>query len=492
MKKTLSFILALLTSASLLASCSGGDTSAETTAAETTSAAETTAPETTLYMPDDLADDLDFNGAEVHTFGWEGSTSVEFDVEQQDGDVVNDAIYERNRKVEERLNVDLTFTLIPGANAQRADWVNAVSNSIMAGDGANDIAAGYSMCGASLAAARMLIDLTSLDHIDFEKPWWPSSLTEAAICDGKLYFASGDISTNMIHYLYGVFFNKEMAEAYGINDIYSMVRDGSWTIDKMAEISASVYNDLNGNGTKDAADRFGFMTHRTFSDNFYYAAGLRVTEIGSDGLPEISDDYKGEKVHSLLEQLVGYFGQNSWYLSNDYEEARNIFLEERALFYLTEVLFATTHLRASEVDYGIIPTPKGSEAQEEYRTVTSFPYTLYGVPIDAKDPDMSAAVLECMASESYRTVSPALFETALKVKYASDDDTSEMYDIIRESVLFDFGRIFNDNLGAQTWAMFRGALANNNTDWMSVYASAEKSLEAQFDKVIESLTKDID
>ena len=58
----------------------------------------------------------------------------------------------------------------------------------MAGDGANDIVAGYSMCGATLANSRLLLDLMELDYLDFEKPWWPDSLIKEATCGGKLYF----------------------------------------------------------------------------------------------------------------------------------------------------------------------------------------------------------------------------------------------------------------------------------------------------------------
>ena len=103
---------------------------------------------------------------------------------------------------------------------------------------------------------------------------------------------------------------------------------------------------------------------------------------------------------------------------------------------------------------------------------------------------MSAAVLECLASESYRTVSPALFETALKVKYASDSDVSEMYDLIRASNCFDFGRIFNDSLNGMTYTMFRDALFKGKTEWISQYEKKSKVLNKMFDKLIGNLTED--
>ena len=489
-KRISSALLTLLLLAASLTAC--GDTAQTPTETEApvsdTAAVMEETEASPVYEPDDLPEELDFGGATAHIFGWEGSSNNEFFVEGENGDIVNDAIFVRNRTVEERLNLSLTYTLALGAFNDRAAWVKTISQSAMAGDGANDIVAGYSMSGATLANNRLLIDLMGLDYIDFEKPWWPDSLIKEATCGGKLYFCSGDISTNMIYYLYSVFYNKALAQNYDIENLYDLVREGKWTLDKMISLCTDVYSDLNGDGKKDEGDQFGYVTHRTFSDTFFFASGLRTTTIGTDGLPIFSDEFGGEKTQDLLTKLIDMFNTNEMYLSADYVIDRNQFLESRALFYTTEVDYAKTYFRDTQLDYGILPVPKYDETQENYYTISSFPYSLYGVPIDVKDPSMSAAILECLASESYRTVSPALFEVALKVKYASDNDVSEMYDIIRGSNVFDFGRIFNDSMDGKTYSMFRSALADGNANWISTYEKNIKSMQKKFDKIIENLT----
>ena len=488
MKQKLSILLSLLMLSSVATACAGDGEAVVTTAADTAAEVTETAPVETepSYLPDDLPEDLDFGGEVVHIFGWERDVP-EFTVEKETGDVVSDAIFARNRKVEERLNVDLTYTLAPGNSTYKSDWVKAVKQSTMAGDGANDIVGGYSMAGASLAYERLLLDLKEQPYLDFSKPWWPASLINEATCDGKLYFCSGDISNYMIYYLNAVFFNKALAQSYDTGDLYALVKDGKWTLDKMAQLSANAYHDLNGDGQKDPSDQFGLTMSSVCADSLFFSSGLRTTEIGEDGLPVISEMFGGEKTQDLVSYLVDLFKTNSAYLSLD-DNYMLPFLEERALFFLVDVAFAGDKLRFTEIDYGILPLPKYDEAQEEYNTISSFTYTLYGIPVDAKTPDRSAAVLECLGSEAYRTVSPALFETALKVKYAGDDATSEMYDIIRDGVVFDIGRIFNDSMRSLTYSLFRGALREGNANWISTYQKNSKSLEKLFAKVIEALT----
>ncbi len=492
MKQTLLFrgLLGLaVLSAMTVASCSD-TTDTEIPTTDTAAAAEVqteAVTEAVHYEPDGLPE-LDFGGAGVHIFG--RTTDIpEYSVEEENGDIVNDAIFVRNRTVEERLNVKLSVTQIDGGNYDRASWVKTVTQSTMAGDSANDIVGGYSMTLASLANERMLLNLYDYDYLDFDKPWWPPSLNEEASVGDALYFCSGDISTHMIYYLYATYFNRKFIIDYDLEDPYQLVRDGKWTLDKLYEISSQVYRDLNGNGQKDGEDQFGYLTDTVYADSLFFAAGLNTTEKDADNIPHLSDEFGGEKAQALIASLVDAFKTNNGMLLVD-GGSEDTFMADRILFYTTEVFFAATKLRNTEIEYGILPIPKYDEAQENYYTISSFPYNLFGIPLDARDPEMSAAVLECMASESYRTVSPALFETALKVKYASDSDVSEMYDLIRASNCFDFGRIFNDSLNGLTYTMFRDSLYKGQTEWISKYTKNTKVLNRLFDKLIGNLTEE--
>jgi hypothetical protein len=501
MKRALSLILTLIFLLSALAGCAANPaeeaadpaSAADTPAGE--DAASEAAPETEpAYPPDSLPDDLRFDGTTVNVFGWSGPVLVEFYVDEENGEIVNDAIFARNLAVEERLGITLAYRLEPGAYDQRNDWVKALSASITAGDGAYDLSGGYSMAGASLASKGMCIPLNGLDYLDFEKPWWPASLLDEATCGGKLYFCSGDISTYMIYYLYGVYFNQDMlAEYEDLENPYDLVQSGTWTLDKMSSMASGVYVDLNGDGKKGFEDRLGYITYSIYVDPFFFSCGLRTTEKDEDDIPYLSPLFSGEKAHTVLEKVVAMVDGEGCLVgdgSPQIEPSYAVFKEGRGLFCSHELTYAVNYLRDTTFTYGIVPYPKYDEEQAEYVTITSFPYTLYGIPIDARDPAMSAAVLEAMASESFRTVSPALFENAFKVKYAQDQQSSLMYDLIRSTVSFDFGRVFNNDLSGLTYSLFRGAVVNKNTNWASTMKSNEKVLAKQLEKLTKSLLGD--
>ena len=99
------------------------------------------------------------------------------------------------------------------------------------------------MCLASLTYSQMLVDLTSTDYLYFSNPWWSSGLIKNTSVYGKLYFASGDISTNMLQMMYAVFFNKTLADEYQLGDLYQLVIDDEWTLDKMLTLAEGIYKE---------------------------------------------------------------------------------------------------------------------------------------------------------------------------------------------------------------------------------------------------------
>ena len=185
MKKFLTLFLALLMCAPAFISCAEtAETAAEdgTPSVSADPAAEEALPEETEIsrenIPDNLPDDLDFGGETVtiHSRG-DDQAYLEIGVEEMTGEPVNDAVYERNAMVAERLNVEFVPVRAEGWEA----YNNAIASlraSIMAADGAYDIIAGWSARIPALSLEGLLLDVLPLPYLDLEQPWWNQSAVE--------------------------------------------------------------------------------------------------------------------------------------------------------------------------------------------------------------------------------------------------------------------------------------------------------------------------
>ena len=404
------------------------------------------------YLKDDLDPTLNYNNKQFTLLYWSDQEHEEFYAESQTGDLVNDALFTRNQTVEERLGIKFNYMSEKG-NASNVDsFTQKVNNSISAGDHSYDLVSAHSYTIGKCATQNLLLNLSEVENIDFEKPWWPDKLISQATINDKLFFVSGDISANVIYMMYVTFFNKELLEKYSLEDPYTLVENGKWTIDKQFQMCENVYADLNSNGVKDIGDQYGQYTYTLHLDSFLWGSDIVILDT-SDEIPVFSDDFLGEKTLGLQEKVRSFFNNtNDGYLLTVNSKVHQHFGDGLSLFWNDRCRQAIT-FASLEVPYGIIPIPKYDESQENFATLMGNPFSLYGVPKDSLDPDMAGAIIECMASESYRTVSPALFEVALKFKYSQDDVASKMFDIAKSSVVFDLGRILSSSLGnpSSTW-----------------------------------------
>lgn len=495
--KILSMILALLMISGSLAACSNnpGVESDEHTAGNPSESGDIDISEETYpegydsdgFIKDELPE-LNFNGQKVSILYWSDVEKPEFDVEEVTGEIVNDAIHQRNLSVEDRLNIDYVWTGTRGDGSDENinNYVQTVRESVMAGDGAYDILAAYSRTIAACTANSLTLNIEDSKYIDFEKPWWPQTLVEESLINDKLYFISGDISTNMLHMMYATFCNDSLIDEHQLEDPAQLVLEGKWTLDKMIEFTGETYRDLNGNGTKDADDFFGLTLCSYHNDAFYTGSGLKLLEKDPDTMVKVSDDFYGEKVVSLLEKLGEYEQTKDVYNAEDYYH--KIFAENRAIFTINRAYYAENYLRDSNVQYSILPIPKYDEAQQEHKTVLGNPITLYSVSRDSRIGDVSHAVLECMASYAYRLTTPAVFENNMKKKYSNDDIDAQMFDIIRDSVVFELGRFYNKYLNNIT-DIFYNAVMNNDQTWASKVQARKKLMNIHLKSLTAALVE---
>lgn len=496
-KRILSLALCALMLISALAAtaCGGSDPVQSTDTTASPSAGETTAPvpETTEspydengYLKDDLPKDLNFKGETFHILGWKHG-NPEFDTESLTGDVINDSIYNRNQKIEDRLGVDLEFTIIDGNNAAVASFCNTVTNNVQANAQAYDAIACYPRSAASLAVNHMLLDLQEVEYLNFDQPWWPKSLLELYTLYDNLYFMTGDIASTVLFQMMFMVYNNDLGKDFGLENPQQLAADGKWTMEKMLSLTTGVYADLDGDQKKSEDDRYGLfsITHPNL-DIFYIGADMHLVETDKEGNIIVSEDFFSERHYSLNDMLRNiYHVSNDGYFSKSLTNS-GIWANGNSLLYNVTGQILYKNIRQSEMNYSILPAPKFDEKQENYATAIAFTHTSYCLAIDTRDTEMSGAVLEAMASEGYRTVTPAIFETAFKYQYSNSQLDADLFDVIRSSVSFDLGRPFHDELGGDSSAptiLWRNQVINNVNQLSALEATFSKMWAKTLEKI---------
>lgn len=441
----------------------------------------TEAPEDTAEKLE-IPEGVDCGGATMGVLYWSDVENLEFFIEDSDAelDAIQSNIKKRNIALEDEMKVKLDFIGQKGNAGNLKSFVSYIGTGISSGDHAFDIIAGYSQTVANAALNHYCYDISKAEYINLEKPWWASLLTEEATINDKLYFVSGDISTNLLYMMYTFFFNKDLlAERTELRSPYDMINSNEWTIDNMIAMTTDYYRDLDADQTKSSGDRYGLVLPELSIDALFYSADLRTADRDAAGLMIASDTYFSEKAQSLLDKLMKLcYDDNDGY----WKGGASIFAEGRSLFYIDRAVASIKSFADSDVDYGVAPSPKWSSDQEEYYTCAGNPFTLYAIVSDSQVPDLASAVLEAWAYYGYEYTTPAIFEVTMKIRFAKDSETAKMYDMIRNGITFDLGRIYGITLGDMTQTLYRNAMTNRTT-WAARKSAYTRQLTTLMQKV---------
>ena len=430
------------------------DTTTANAEATTTATADTTPTESTTLYPDALPTDLDYENATV-TFLHREEISGDFYSESLNGDIVNDAVYESYLAVEERLNVDIQTVVRRGHTTDvRGDYMNHIEQQIMAGDKTYD----WVDIMAAYAAGRMLtgnfLNLLPLENLDLDQPWYIPNMKETVGINGRLYFISGDASLSYLKSAFCIYYNRDMAEQFQIEDLNRVAKDGKWTIDRLIELTAQTAVDLNSDGAYMLDDQLGFISHD--SNHIYgylQAMNIQLYQTNEDGSRSFTfgtdhDHAACTLVAKLKNETLGsyFFNVSNSGLGNqaDYQNLSSMFIGNRVFMISAEVddVIACGY-HGMESTYGVLPYPKYNEEQENYYTTSRTTHGVFMIPTTCADPERSAAVMEAISAIRYRDVLPVYFELALKTKYSESTDTAEVFDIIHNSMVLDFGYVYN-------------------------------------------------
>ena len=482
MKHISSFVLALLLLANICA-CQGEtpETDIEsTTGTDTTLPEETTAEELSLDLPE-----ANFDGDTVTYLTCDGYCEhFKLNIDEETGDTLNDAGYKRERAVGDLLNVEFD-----AVEVDTGEVASSLSASVMAGSGDYDFVLPHATTGISaMVTSGSLLDWNTLEYVDFTKPWWNSTMQESLGIAGKVFYASGDIVMTwqgMGCYL----FNKDYLENYNIDtNMYDLVYEGKWTVDKLLELIKGVSQDLNGDSQMTEVDQYGLLANKGQTVWFQFGCGQHISKLDENNCPVL--DMGGERMASVVEKYYNVLYSDDTYLNSfssyDYATGtyRDMLISGRSFLTIYDIGGLYSYLREIEFDFGILPDPKLDEAQEDYYSFCGA--GLIGIPVDTENPECTAMVAEALAYYSYEYVRPAFFDVVLQNKAVRDEDSYNMLTMMHENKVFDFGFNFD---GTASGALNSVVVGRKSTDFASYYASIEDRVNETFRQIYETVSK---
>ena len=284
------FVLLCFTALVLFGSCSAEPDSAaltdnETPDTENGAGQQAEEPDITDDVPD-----LSFDG-ETFTILYRDYMEYETNAESENGEVVNDAVFRRNIAIEERFGIKFNMVTTQGAWDHGPAFLQRVRNSVSAGDEAYDMVNGYAAYIVELTHGGYLRNWKEIPYIGFDKPWWNRDFISEMTINNNLFFITGDLALSTIHMANALFFNKEMWADYGFDDPYPIVKEGKWTIDRMAEFTRQVSEDLDLDGRFTEDDLYGYVTDtHNQVDAYVVSFDVPVTVKNSEGIPELVVD----------------------------------------------------------------------------------------------------------------------------------------------------------------------------------------------------------
>ena len=474
-KRAISLLLlaAMLTAGTSCGDTQSGNNDTSDTQDQTT---ETTSGETTSPLYD--LERKDYGGRDFR-ISVNKKYEDEMWVEEENGDVCNDAVYNRNLKVEDYLNVKIKTVPSESETVQVSD----ISKNLMAGDDVYDLTAVYTWLAGGPALQGFYYSWKNVPVVDFSKEWWVTDANEAFNINGNQFVAVGDLSITTLLLSYAVFFNQRIAEANQFPDLYQTVLDGKWTIDTLIDLSKDMYQDINGDGKTDEGDSYGFAADKvTNLDAWTTAFDIPLTKKDDKGSPAACIDLG--KTQTAIEKVYSLYYDTKTYLTLGDGKEIEVFANGNTAFLTTWINNSFSTLRAMKDDYGILPYPKFDENQKNYYSNSMDNYSLLSVPKTVQDTEFVGRVTEALTRENHFSVVPAYYDVALTSKYARDEQSVAMLDIIMNGRMYDFSILHSGELANLPY-LFRNMIRDKKTNIASEYAKIETSVNEGLKKLTE-------
>ncbi|MBQ7828474.1 MAG: hypothetical protein IJX47_06985 [Clostridia bacterium] len=499
-RKLLSLLLCAATamgSVALLASCAEGETTATTTGGGVANNPGGDSEERFLEkLPADLnfanegLDEEDLTLYVAYSEGNNGAfTQRSLKADPMDESVVDQKTYERDDRMKAQLGLEL---VIEQTGTGIADMESTIGTQLQAGTPDYDILAAYQYYGISMATKGYLLNLANLaqddaDYIDFEADYWGKAYNDNMSYQGAYYWITGDIALRYIGGMYCTFVNSALYRDYleaDYGSIYTIARDGKWTMDMLIEMSSKIYEDVGTTVNEpDSEDIFGFGYETNDPiDGIAIGCGVQFT-YKDPTTGEVQLTFNNQHSFDISDKINKLATQSTSFKYDDYDSTNVMpaFANGTVAFHVNKLFQAEAYLDGFE-DFYIIPAPKYDENQTNYITGLHDGCTIFGITWCTPKVRQAAAALEFLCAYSSRDVMPQYYEGALKKQFTRDAEAPEMIDLIHSNITTDFAVAWGGSIDnivhifRQCQKITNGTIKRDINGWKEQIAELGESL----------------
>ncbi len=429
----------------------------------------------TPNLPDKKFNGADFN---IMTEKEEKWNYYPLDIDEIDeNDAYATAIHNRNMLVEDRLEINIVGDEKDSAGAVNDQFQTDVTSQ------AYTYHAVFNTVQQAMTAigAGNCMPFSQLTYVNLDNNYWNHDCTEQLTLGGNSYVNAGDIMISDKEDIWAVYFIKSRIKDQKLESPYDLVNNNEWTWDKMMEMADEVDEDVNSDDTMtiNSSDIFGLCTHWENYAASWESAGLKSVEIGEDGMPYLA--WGEDAFYDVHSDIVDIMTNKEVVSGENIDWITDAIMKNKTLFG-TEVMSFVRKYRESENEFGIVPYPKYNSKVPRYYSYVALNSAGVFVAYNHPEAEYISIVLETMAWLGKTNLTPEYYDKQLKGRYASDQESASMLDIIFEYRCYDIG-VFKSDIAAST-AVLSQSTNNISTLWGKVGSKYQDALDRMLNKLL--------
>ncbi len=374
------------------------------------------------------------------TYACESGENIE---EQNTYQVLSEMVVARNLEVEAKYGVKIKCEYVTDNGV---NMTATLGNLISSGDNVYDLVLSSPYRASKFMTDGQLHNWRDSSYVNVNDSWWNKNVMNDTAVKGANYVAVSDLCISAVDSMTAILFNKDLADVWGVGDLYQMVRDGQWTLEALKTATTGMYQDLNSNQMSDKEDYFGFATNLAAALRpFIYSAGMKIIDANdSSGIPRVSIN-DGEGMVNLLSALDNLFNSGSVFTAGqtNFSDVAQVFAAGRSIFVASQIS-SSSNENIERV--GVLPYPlfeADTSGNPVYRSTLNGEFSVMMIPNTATQERLEfiTVIVNAMSRRS-TAIGDKLFTNVRQLRSADVEEDAEMMAIIKAGSTVDMSQLY--------------------------------------------------